>query len=143
MPRTCTGRPFARVQTKSGITRLVDVIDLRKRKAPFEAQSLMATARDGVDVRVLVPATNDIAWRGHPCADELLVRPGSPWRHHPDDALDGDVLLRLCGCQLSLPNGERGLPDGDKGYGYSALLRNSHGFGGHHGPHHLRPAHRH
>ena len=34
MPRTCTGRPFARVQ--SGITRLVDVIDLRKRKAPFE-----------------------------------------------------------------------------------------------------------
>jgi len=27
-------------------------------------QSLMATARDGVDVRVLTPATNDIAWIG-------------------------------------------------------------------------------
>ena len=29
MPRTCTGRPFARAQ--KDITRLVDVIDLRKR----------------------------------------------------------------------------------------------------------------
>src|SRR5215207_701800 len=31
---------------------------------PILTQSLMATARDGVDVRVLVPATNDIAWIG-------------------------------------------------------------------------------
>ena len=31
---------------------------------PIFTQSLMATARDGVDVRVLVPATNDIAWIG-------------------------------------------------------------------------------
>src|SRR3712207_859739 len=31
---------------------------------PILTQSLMATARDGVDVRVLAPATNDIAWIG-------------------------------------------------------------------------------
>jgi cardiolipin synthase len=31
---------------------------------PILTQSLMATARDGVDVRVLVPATNDLAWIG-------------------------------------------------------------------------------
>ena len=31
---------------------------------PILTQSLMATARDGVDVRVLTPATNDIAWMG-------------------------------------------------------------------------------
>jgi cardiolipin synthase A/B len=31
---------------------------------PILTQSLMATARDGVDVRVLVPATNDIPWIG-------------------------------------------------------------------------------
>jgi len=31
---------------------------------PILTQSLMATARDGVDVRVMVPATNDIAWIG-------------------------------------------------------------------------------
>src|SRR5215207_258024 len=31
---------------------------------PILTQSLMATARDGVDVRVLTPATNDIAWIG-------------------------------------------------------------------------------
>ncbi len=31
---------------------------------PILTESLMATARDGVDVRVLVPATNDIPWIG-------------------------------------------------------------------------------
>jgi cardiolipin synthase len=31
---------------------------------PILTQSLMATARDGVDVRILTPATNDIAWIG-------------------------------------------------------------------------------
>jgi cardiolipin synthase len=31
---------------------------------PILTQALMATARDGVDVRVLVPATNDIPWIG-------------------------------------------------------------------------------
>jgi cardiolipin synthase A/B len=31
---------------------------------PILTQALMSTARDGVDVRVLVPATNDIAWIG-------------------------------------------------------------------------------
>ena len=31
---------------------------------PILTQSLMATARDGVDVRVLTPATNDIPWIG-------------------------------------------------------------------------------
>jgi cardiolipin synthase A/B len=31
---------------------------------PILTESLMATARDGVDVRVLTPATNDIAWIG-------------------------------------------------------------------------------
>src|SRR3712207_9344822 len=31
---------------------------------PILTQSLMATARDGVDVKVLTPATNDIAWIG-------------------------------------------------------------------------------
>ncbi len=31
---------------------------------PILTQSLMATARDGVDVRVLVPATNDLPWIG-------------------------------------------------------------------------------
>jgi cardiolipin synthase A/B len=31
---------------------------------PILTQSLMATARDGVDVRVLTPSTNDIAWIG-------------------------------------------------------------------------------
>jgi cardiolipin synthase len=31
---------------------------------PILTQSLMATARDGVDVRVLTPATNNIAWIG-------------------------------------------------------------------------------
>src|SRR5215210_4394150 len=31
---------------------------------PILTQSRMATARDGVDVRVLTPATNDIAWIG-------------------------------------------------------------------------------
>jgi len=31
---------------------------------PILTESLMATARDGVDVRILTPATNDIAWIG-------------------------------------------------------------------------------
>lgn len=31
---------------------------------PILTESLMATARDGVDVRVIVPATNDIPWIG-------------------------------------------------------------------------------
>jgi cardiolipin synthase len=31
---------------------------------PILTQSLMATARDGVDVKILTPATNDIAWIG-------------------------------------------------------------------------------
>ena len=39
------------------------------------SQSLMSVARDGVDVRVLVPATNDLPWIGRSRARAT----GSSW----------------------------------------------------------------
>ena len=48
----------------AGVDRRLWITDAYFLSMPSLTQSLMATARDGVDVRVLVPATNDIAWIG-------------------------------------------------------------------------------
>jgi cardiolipin synthase len=48
----------------AGVERRLWVTDAYFLSIPILTQSLMAAARDGVDVRVLVPATNDIPWIG-------------------------------------------------------------------------------
>ena len=48
----------------AGVEKRLWVTDAYFLSMPILTQSLMATARDGVDVRVLVPATNDIPWIG-------------------------------------------------------------------------------
>ena len=48
----------------AGVQERLWVTDAYFLSMPILTQSLMATARDGVDARVLVPATNDIAWIG-------------------------------------------------------------------------------
>ena len=47
-----------------GVERRLWITDAYFLSVPILTQALMATARDGVDVRVLVPATNDIPWIG-------------------------------------------------------------------------------
>ena len=48
----------------AGVQRRLWITDAYFLSMPILTQSLMATARDGVDVRVLVPATNDLPWIG-------------------------------------------------------------------------------
>jgi cardiolipin synthase len=48
----------------AGVDRRLWITDAYFLSMPILTQALMATARDGVDVRVLVPATNDIPWIG-------------------------------------------------------------------------------
>jgi cardiolipin synthase len=48
----------------AGVERRLWITDAYFLSMPILTQALMATARDGVDVRVLVPATNDIPWIG-------------------------------------------------------------------------------
>jgi cardiolipin synthase len=48
----------------AGVEKRLWVTDAYFLSMPILTQSLMATTRDGVDVRVMVPATNDIAWIG-------------------------------------------------------------------------------
>jgi cardiolipin synthase A/B len=48
----------------AGVERRLWITDAYFLSMPILTQALMATARDGVDVRVLVPATNDIRWIG-------------------------------------------------------------------------------
>lgn len=48
----------------AGVEEKLWVTDAYFLSMPVLTQSLMSVARDGVDVRVLVPATNDIAWIG-------------------------------------------------------------------------------
>jgi cardiolipin synthase len=48
----------------SAVERRLWITDAYFLSMPILTQSLMATARDGVDVRVLVPATNDLPWIG-------------------------------------------------------------------------------
>jgi cardiolipin synthase A/B len=48
----------------AGVQERLWVTDAYFLSMPILTQSLMATARDGIDVRVMVPATNDIAWIG-------------------------------------------------------------------------------
>ena len=48
----------------AGVERRLWITDAYFLSMPILTQSLMATARDGVDVRVLVPATNDLALIG-------------------------------------------------------------------------------
>jgi len=48
----------------AGVEKRLWITDPYFLSMPILTQSLMATARDGVDVRVLTPATNDIAWIG-------------------------------------------------------------------------------
>jgi cardiolipin synthase len=48
----------------AGVARRLWITDAYFLSVPILTQALMATARDGVDVRVLVPATNDIPWIG-------------------------------------------------------------------------------
>lgn len=48
----------------AGVQERLWITDAYFLSMPILTQALMATARDGVDVRVLVPATNDIRWIG-------------------------------------------------------------------------------
>jgi cardiolipin synthase A/B len=48
----------------AGVERRLWITDAYFLSMPILTQSLMATAKDGVDVRVLVPATNDLPWIG-------------------------------------------------------------------------------
>ena len=48
----------------AGVEERLWITDAYFLSMPILTQALMATARDGVDVRVLVPATNDIPWIG-------------------------------------------------------------------------------
>ncbi len=48
----------------AGVERRLWITDAYFLSMPILTQSLMAAARDGVDVWVLVPATNDLAWIG-------------------------------------------------------------------------------
>ncbi len=48
----------------AGVERRFWITDAYFLSMPILTQALMATARDGVDVRVLVPATNDLPWIG-------------------------------------------------------------------------------
>jgi cardiolipin synthase A/B len=48
----------------AGVEKRLWVTDPYFLSMPILTQSLMATARDGVDVRVLTPATNNLAWIG-------------------------------------------------------------------------------
>src|SRR5919107_1429979 len=48
----------------AGVQRRVWVTDAYFLSLPVLTQALMSTASDGVDVRVLVPATNDLPWIG-------------------------------------------------------------------------------
>jgi cardiolipin synthase A/B len=48
----------------AGVEKRLWVTDAYFLSMPILTESLMATARDGVDVRVLVPATNDLPWIG-------------------------------------------------------------------------------
>jgi cardiolipin synthase len=48
----------------AGVQRRLWITDAYFLSLPILTQALMSTARDGVDVRVLVPATNDLPWIG-------------------------------------------------------------------------------
>ena len=48
----------------AGVQNRLWITDAYFLSMPILTQSLMATARDGVDVRVLVPSTNDLPWIG-------------------------------------------------------------------------------
>jgi cardiolipin synthase A/B len=48
----------------TGVERRLWITDAYFLSMPILTQALIATAKDGVDVRVLVPATNDIPWIG-------------------------------------------------------------------------------
>src|SRR3712207_9566821 len=48
----------------AGVEERLWITDAYFLSMPVLTQALMSTARDGVDVRVLVPATNDLPWIG-------------------------------------------------------------------------------
>lgn len=48
----------------AGVQKRLWITDAYFLSMPILTQSLMAAARDGVDVRVLTPATNDLPWIG-------------------------------------------------------------------------------